>query len=268
MPALRALGAQRPRSGDTGAATTLVCLPYAGGTSRTYEGWLPHLPASVRLLAADLPGHGLLRGDEPVTRDLSYVTERLCDQIPPPARAGRLVLFGYSLGGCLAFALARAWRERWGAAPYALAVAAYDAPWAPRALPFFRDLEDHELLTRVGEFGAVPQALLAHRELAPLLVRALRADIAMAEEYRPERAQPLSCRVSVFGWARDPLTTPGGLAAWSREAAPGAYRRHLYDDPPGGHFFAERDPEPALRALFADLDADVSTPVRASAPTS
>ncbi|MFI0261908.1 thioesterase II family protein [Streptomyces sp. NPDC017056] len=244
----------RPLAGDESATSTLVCLPYAGGTPRVYEDWARHLPPHVRLLAADLPGHGLLRGDEPVTCDLSYVTDTLCAELPDPGRAGRLVLFGHSLGGCPAFALARAWRERWGTAPHALAIAAYDAPWAPRHLPYFAELAADELWQRVGEFGAIPQPMLEHRDLAPLLVRSLRADIAMAESYRHTPAPPLDCRVSVFGWAGDPLTTPEGLAAWSDEAAPGAYRRHLYTDPPGGHFFAERDPGPVIAALLADLD--------------
>ncbi|MFG3285505.1 thioesterase II family protein [Streptomyces sp. NPDC048111] len=247
------------------AHTTLVCLPYAGGTPRIYDGWLPHLPDGVRLLAADLPGHGFLRGDEAVCDDLAYVTGRLCAELPAPERAGRLVLFGYSLGGCLAHALAHAWRERWGRAPYALAVAALDAPWAPRALPYFAGLPADELWSRVGAFGAIPEPLLAHRELAPLLVRALRADIAMAEGYQP-KAPPLECRVSVFGWSGDPLTTRPGLAAWSAEAAPGAHREHLYADPPGGHFFAERDPGPVVAALFADLATPA--PARPLRPTS
>ncbi|MER7151364.1 thioesterase II family protein [Streptomyces lydicus] len=247
----------RPLAGDDHATTTLVCLPYAGGTPQTYQGWVPHLPADVRLLAVDLPGHGLLRGDEPVHTDLAYVTDKLCAELPDPRRAGRLVLFGYSLGGCLAFALARAWRDRWGTAPYALAIAAYDAPWAPRRLPFFADLPPEELWSRVGAFGAIPRPVLEHHELAPLLVRALRADITMAESYRPAPAPPLGCRVSVFGCAQDPLTTQEGLAAWSAQAAPGTYRRHLYTDPPGGHFFAERDPGPVIAALFADLGAPV-----------
>ncbi|MFE7311641.1 thioesterase II family protein [Streptomyces sp. NPDC057555] len=241
-------------AGDDSATTTLVCLPYAGGTPRIYDGWIPHLPSHVRLLAVDLPGHGLLRGDEPVTSDLSYVTETLCAEVPSPEQAGRLVLFGYSLGGCLALTLARAWRDRWGVAPYALAIAAYDAPWAPRRLPYFAGLPDGELWSRVGAFGAIPRPLLEHPELTPLLVRALRADIAMAEGYRPAHGPPLGCRVSVFGYTQDPLTTPEGLAAWSREAAPGAYRPHLYADPPGGHFFAERDPGPVVSDLLAGLD--------------
>jgi surfactin synthase thioesterase subunit len=243
----------RTLAGDADAHTTLVCLPYAGGTPRVYDGWIPLLPTGVRLLAADLPGHGLLRGEEPVVTDLGRISERLCAELPAPGRVGRLVVFGYSLGGCLALGLARAWRDRWGTAPYALAVAAYDAPWAPRRLPYFADLPVAELWSRVGAFGAIPQPLLDQPELAPLFVRALRADIAMAEGYRPAPVPPLGCRVSVFGYDRDPLTTPEGLAAWSVEAAPGAYRRHLYVDPPGGHFFAERDPGPVVSALLADL---------------
>jgi surfactin synthase thioesterase subunit len=243
----------RPLAGDEDAHTTLVCLPYAGGTPRIYDGWVPHLPAGVRLLAADLPGHGLLRGEEPVVSDLGRLTGTLCTELPAPQRAGRLVVFGYSLGGCLALGLARAWRDRWGTAPYALAVAAYDAPWAPRRLPWFAGLPDGELLSRVGAFGAIPQPLLDRPELAPLFVRALRADIAMAEGYRLTRTAPLNCRVSVFGCDRDPLTTPEGLAAWSAQAAPGSYRRHVYADPPGGHFFAERDPGPVVEDLLADL---------------
>jgi medium-chain acyl-[acyl-carrier-protein] hydrolase len=142
--------------------------------------------------------------------------------------------FGHSLGGLLAFEVARA-RQRLGARPpAALIVAGTRAPDLPRAEPPISQLPDDNFIAALSSrYQGIPPAVLANRELLELCLPVLRADLRAVETYRCPPDRPLACPLIALGGVHDPLVTAHELAAWSRHTTAAFVQRRV----PGDHFF-------------------------------
>src|SRR5690606_8103150 len=87
------------------ARMRLFLFPYAGGGPASFRQWHLYFPESVELWVAHYPGRGARFG-EPSVDSVDLLTEELSRAI-----AGLLArpfgFFGHSLGGLLAYELAR-----------------------------------------------------------------------------------------------------------------------------------------------------------------
>ena len=88
----------------------LLCFPYAGGSATSLRPLEETVNPVISLHLATLPGRGRRFG-EPATSDISVLVNGFCDAIERIAPQ-RFVLFGHSMGGILAFEVARALRRR------------------------------------------------------------------------------------------------------------------------------------------------------------
>src|SRR5260370_30684479 len=92
------------------ARARLLCFPHAGGGTSLWRPWstTPGLPAWVEVAAIQLPGHGT-RSGEPLFTENEQLVEALVEALLPSiAKEGlAMAFFGHSLGGLLAFAVAR-----------------------------------------------------------------------------------------------------------------------------------------------------------------
>ncbi len=90
----------RPTDPDT----TLVCLPFLGGSDRTWAGVAEALGAALPVLAIDLPGFGDAASvpGYSVAAMVDHVAARIA-----AARPARWLLAGHSMGAKVALALAR-----------------------------------------------------------------------------------------------------------------------------------------------------------------
>ena len=89
---------------DSASGPRLVCFPYAGGQSLAFRGLDEHLPPHWELWGLDPPGHGWAPG---VALDsVETLVDLYLNTMPRELLAGA-VLYGHSLGGCVAFELAR-----------------------------------------------------------------------------------------------------------------------------------------------------------------
>ncbi|MEV4412771.1 alpha/beta fold hydrolase [Catellatospora sp. NPDC049609] len=214
------------RAGRAAPELTLVLLHHAGGSAASFAPFARLLPASWRLLAAELPG----RFYEPPTRRCRNVGEAVAHLSAALRRelAGPYALFGHSLGALLAFEVARE-LERDGPGPAWLGVSGCPAPpafaatWAsarggdisPQRLPRW--------VRGVGGGGRFDERMLA----------TLRDDLAIAADYTFTAGAALRASLSVFQGDADPLTSARNVAAWAAQAGAGAAFHTL----PGGHFF-------------------------------
>src|SRR5688572_24867061 len=87
------------------ASVRLLCLPFAGGAASAFLGWNKSLPPGVELCAAQPPGRER-RLSEPAFRELESLLDSL-EAAAAPLLDKPFVLFGYSLGGRIAFELTR-----------------------------------------------------------------------------------------------------------------------------------------------------------------
>lgn len=229
-------------------AIELHCFAHAGGGVSAFGGWRAGVGSGVRTVPVVLPGRdGLRRQPRATTRAeliaalLGPLTARIADGRP-------YALYGHSLGGLVAHALAGEAIARGLPAPVLLAVGASPPPLTPPLHPG-EDITDERLLRFVTDLGAAPGGELAapgsiwYRRVLPVLRDDLRlaAGLREAALADPERAV-LPVPVLAVGGRDDPVVDGRALDGWSRWTTGRLVRRTV----PGGHFFLRGPHVPRL----------------------
>ncbi len=225
----------------------LFCFSYAGGSAAPYLAWQAALPPSIEVCAVQLPGRGPRLLEKPL-RSMFQLVEVLA---PIIAREADLpfAFFGHSLGGLLAFELARHCRRHWLPMPEHLFVSASSAPGQRRNPKRLHTLDDHALIEALREYNGTPPAALADRELMELLLPAIRADFAVVENYAYGEGAPLDIPISVLAGRQDNHVAPGSLQGWQGETT-ATCTTHWFD---GDHFFIHAQQRAVIDCIRAGL---------------
>jgi medium-chain acyl-[acyl-carrier-protein] hydrolase len=233
------------------AKLRLFCLPYAGGSAHIFADWADALPAPVTVHRLELPGRGLRFVDPPeesvdaLVDDLSLTILQHLD-LP-------FALFGHSLGGIVAFELARR-LQRDIEPPVHLFVSAVRAPDSPPDEAPASSLSDAEFHQHIRGLNGTPQDLLDNEELMQLMLPVLRADFTAADSYRYRPGPPLRCPITAFGSRTDPEVSVAQLRGWRRHTS-GRFTVRVM---PGDHFFLH-SARGELLTLLADALSETST---------
>jgi surfactin synthase thioesterase subunit len=125
------------------------------------------------------------------------------------------VLFGHGLGALIAFETARRLQARhWPM--LALFVSGQGRP-AQGPPPKLSDLPFDELVLQLRQRHVLPSDLLSNPDAMRLVLHVIRADVAMAEEYRYEPACPLACPIVACDASTDPHASRSGVEDWKQE---------------------------------------------------
>lgn len=239
----------------------LLCFAHAGGGATPFFRWGSMMPEGVSVCPVRRPGRESTHA-EPLLRDIGALaagTLQAMERLPPRPT----VLFGHSVGGLLAYEVARR-MQAMGAAPALLIVSAKPPPQVPATRADLGHLGDAQFLDAVDRiYGGIPKELKAAPELLQMLLPIIRADIVASEAYRHTAGPRLRCPIVVCFGADDRAVDPAGLSAWGELTEGGLEVRGF----PGGHFFVY---EPgsgflaAVRELLAPLAASggAVTPAR------
>jgi medium-chain acyl-[acyl-carrier-protein] hydrolase len=227
----------------------LICLPYAGGTANSYRRWVGRLP-DVDVLAAYLPGRDRRFSETPATRFEPLLDDLLVELVP--YLDTQFCLFGHSMGGLLAYELARR-LEAQGRAPK-LVVASGTA--APGLFTTNRDRtvpDDESLLATVRRDADASGEILANAELMTLLLPVLRADLGLVADYVNRPEPPLRSPLILY-YGRDEVLDPTLLV---KQWAPAAARTPVARSFAGGHLFVDQQSEAVLAQLADDVRESV-----------
>lgn len=239
-------------AGDVDSASTrpmLLCLPYAGAGAGIYRRWTTALQAAD-VVAVQLPGRDERSRERPVD-SMSVLVGQLADALGQSGGLSRpLVLFGHSLGGLVAFELARALRQRGMALPRRLILSGCGLPVAAQTTRF-HELPDAEFLEAISRRYEMPTDSLADPAVRKSLLPALRADVRLLETYQPVPEPPLACPIHVLGGTRDALISRTDLLGWSAETR-AQFTLDLFE---GGHMFLRSGDQELL--VLKSLDADL-----------
>ncbi|WP_434599541.1 thioesterase II family protein [Streptomyces sp. A5-4] len=228
------------------AHTTLYCLPHAGGAASAYRDWSTQLPAWLEVVAVQLPGREHRVAEPPTFSPEDTAAAVEADLSAHPDRS--IVLFGHSMGGLLAFEVARLLARDGGPAPTGLFVSGSEHPAAKEHTdPAVSQLSDPELLDWAVALGGMPAWVVAEPQMHELVLPILRADCAWLENHVYRAAAPLACPITVMAGEADPHVGITGLRAWQMETT-GNFRMRRH---PGGHFYAD-DKLPEVLGGVAD----------------
>ncbi len=210
------------------------------------------LPASVAMGAVQLPGREARLAEAPFTR-MAPLIEAMADAVAPQLRQPT-AFFGHSMGALLAFELARELVRRGQPAPVSLIVSGRRAPtFQGNEAPLHPLPDDAFVAELVRRYDAIPQAILAERDLMALFLPVLKADFAVFETHRHEDGPPLPCPIAIYGGDADPQTAE--MEGWAALCAGPATRRVF----PGGHFYLVPQRQAVATAIAEDLGVMVGT---------
>jgi surfactin synthase thioesterase subunit len=222
----------RPERRD--AQARVLCVPYAGGSAQVYHVLARSMPERIEVGAVQLPGRWNRR-HEPFLRRVSDAAGRLADEItrlsPRP-----YALFGYSVGGFVAFETARILaRDAKQQQPRALIVAASRAPTERPSLPHLHMLSDAEFIRgHVQRYpGGIAPAIFDEPDLLAMLLPVLKADTEMFETYQYLPGESLSCPIYTIAGEQDHRCPPSLMAGWKKETTGSLFAETVA----GNHFF-------------------------------
>jgi surfactin synthase thioesterase subunit len=226
-------------------APVAVFFPYAGGSAATFRSWAPRMHGCA-FVGVELPGRGR-RFEERRITDIELVVAGVCDALDA-YRGHRLAFFGHSLGGLIAFEVARclttADREI-----DLLVVSGCRAPQTGLGRPPIAHLTDEGFLTAALDLGLASRDLAKDEELRRHYLPVLRADISMAERYRYRPRPPLSVPTAAFGGRSDPHVPEPVLLAWGQLVERPLEVRWFAGD----HMFVHTEQEAVLAAFMSLL---------------
>ncbi len=250
------------------AALRLICFPFAGGGPSVFRDWSRGLPASIEVVAAQLPGRGARMSQAPHTLIGPLVSEMARAIVPLLDRP--FAFFGHCMGALIMFELVRHLRRENLPLPRHLFVSASPAPNG-YLIPVLDPATGRYLDERPGsgrtvipihalpldafvevlrflDFGPT-RALLDDPALLRLLVPTVQADFEVCDTYSYDREPLLTMPLSVVGGDEDPFATRENLDRWRQETS-GPFE---ICSRPGDHYYLFPDRHWLLRFIAKRL---------------
>jgi medium-chain acyl-[acyl-carrier-protein] hydrolase len=236
----------RPRAAP---AFRLFCFPYAGAGIAAFRSWGEYLSPEVEVCCIQMPGREHRWRERPV---ISF--DELIPQLT--LALGRFsdlpyAFYGHSIGARVAFEVALELGKTGPSRPSHLFVGASPAPQIPWSYPPIVQLPEAELVAEVGRrYGSIPPAVLEDNELRQLVVRSLRADFSLIENYRRPSSGLVDCPLSAFAGSEDSTVPLSHIEAW-RSRTMASFELHTI---PGDHFFLQS----ARNSLLESIDGKLT----------
>ncbi|MFG2142259.1 thioesterase II family protein [Streptomyces sp. NPDC048650] len=225
---------------------TLVCFPHAGGSASYFRPLADTLGPAVEVLSVQYPGRQDRRAEAPITSIPRLADEILTVLESLPRR--RLVLFGHSMGACVAFEVARRIEQRSSLELLGLVASGRSAP------PTLRDtkvrfMDDDGVTAEIRRLNGTDDRLLLDDDVIRMIMPAIRGDYLAVESYRYQPGPPLRCPISVLVGDDDPQVTRAEAEEW-RDHTEGGFTLRGF---PGGHFYLAEQKAQVAQTLTEDL---------------
>jgi surfactin synthase thioesterase subunit/short-subunit dehydrogenase/acyl carrier protein len=233
----------------------LFCFPYNGGTSSIFLPWSEGLPPDIEVCIIQLPGQ-IDRPSEKHFEQLATVVEKLAEVLLPYLDKP-FAFYGHSIGGTIAFELARQLRREYNLSPAHLFVGASPAPQLPYPYPSVVEIYESER-NEQAPFSYLVESVQQNTELIRFLLPGFKAGSLMLENYVYSDEEPLVCPISVFGGMQDNTITQKHLSAW-HEQTRSHFKLQIF---PGNHLFMHGDQKQLLEVLSHELIALLNAPVK------
>ncbi|QOY92797.1 thioesterase [Massilia sp. UMI-21] len=212
----------------------LFCFSYAGGSAANYRAWHGELAPAIEVCAMQLPGRGARFSETPMS-SMVEIVQAAAAEIARQDDGKPFYFLGHSLGGLLAFEVARHCQAHALPMPEHLFVAGCAAPQMRGPSNNLHTLSDRDFLAALRDYGGTAPEVLASQELMQLLLPMMRADFGLAEEYDYRTAPLLEIPITVLAGESDDLVSPAQAKAWQLETDQ-AFGVEWFN---GNHFFVD-----------------------------
>ena len=234
------------------AKMQLLCIPYAGGSTRDFYDWIPRFP-DIEFGLIAYPGRGHRISEKPIL-DINEMLQTIFDECKKVITK-EFAIFGHSMGSILSYGLAKR-LEQSNFVAKCLFVSAAAAPTRyineSNTLSLLPD--DEFIRVLVERYSAIPKQILKDKELIKMFVKIMRADISLEEQYikkcTVETCNPISSDIAAFGGLDDTAVTDHALSTWS-PLTTGSFSKKMF---PGTHFYLKEYPELLFKEISNILD--------------
>lgn len=226
----------------------LFCFPYGGGTSEIFRLWPKQLPDEIELVAIELPGHGTRAAQPFITDWQQLITELYSDFVNHIDKP--YVIFGHSLGACIAFSLLQKLQECDDRLPEHLFVSACNPP---DVYPFehsIHDLSDEAMFEFVFNINPRLKFLAKNSDEVKVLSSLLKSDLLLAETWDRDTEIKLNVSISTLVGVSDTFAPPENMETWKNYTSK-EYSYYLFQ---GDHFFLEPKRDSLLNLIKAKIE--------------
>lgn len=192
------------------AVETLFIFPHAGGSAAGYKPFARAFTMDAKRIAVQYPGR-TGRHDVPDLASISALADDIYPLLRPKIKGSRVAFFGHSMGGLLAFDIARR-LERDGDCPAALFVSASPAP-GHGGYEQLHQGSDDELLEMVAAMTGTDSRFVGG-EFGATVLKTLRNYGAITSYSCPPGAT-VSCPVYAYAAADDAAVSYESMRGWS-----------------------------------------------------
>jgi medium-chain acyl-[acyl-carrier-protein] hydrolase len=222
----------------------LFLFPYAGGVPAAFNKWPAEFPENIETNIVHYPGRGSRFNEAPI-KELTVLVHEI-NQAILPLLDKPFIFFGHSMGGILAFELAR----QLDIQPQILFISACGAPQLPNPNPPIHSLSDSEFLKSLQDFNGLPADAISNSELMQLLLPTLRADFEAIENYKYLSSEHhLTCPVIAFGGTDDAHVGRDRLEGW-RHHTNSSFKSQYFS---GDHFFINTARQSVIACMIAEI---------------
>jgi surfactin synthase thioesterase subunit len=210
------------------AVETLFIFPHAGGSAAAYKPFARAFSMVAKRIAVQYPGRAGGH-DVPDLASISALADDIYPLLRPKITGSRVAFFGHSMGGLLAFDIARR-LEHDGDSLVALFVSASPAPGHGGYEQLHRG-SDHELLEMVATMTGTDSRFVGGQFGATVL-KTLR-NYGAITSYSCPPGTTVSCPVYAYAAADDTAVSYDSMRAWSGFTT----ADHALRTVAGDHFF-------------------------------
>jgi medium-chain acyl-[acyl-carrier-protein] hydrolase len=245
-----------PEVRTPGAATRLFCFAHACGSAIAFRPWMAAAPPGLEVVAVELPGHGDRIAERPVS-DIGDLAAAIRSAMGPYLDRP-YALYGHSMGAAVAIVLARLLAaDPHGLSPFTLVIGgcAPACDYARSSWYLSPECSDEELIAWMRRVGGTPPDVLAVPRLLPLILRLMRADLAVLDSWRRNHPPaPLPCPIRAIAGRHDAVVPAAKMSAWQAETA-ADFSLTVVD---GNHFFYSQATRTVLKLIAADQAAEAA----------
>ncbi|MCP4219507.1 MAG: thioesterase [bacterium] len=223
----------------------LFCFPFAGGSAAAFNKWRQYLDKDIEIHPVEFSGRGR-RIYDPLYDSIEEAVTDIHGIIGGQMNEGPYAFFGHSMGGIIAYELARKVRDNNEKEPLHVFYSGRGAPHVEgKEYKKFYDLPEEEFKKEIIDLGGTPKEFFEYPELLDVLMPMLRSDFKIAETYeRVKDQKPFGYDISVLLGKKEEVT-PEQMVGW-REVTRGVCSVHYFE---GDHFFINEQPGRVVKVV-------------------
>jgi surfactin synthase thioesterase subunit len=225
----------------------LICFPFAGGSSYSYQRFEKYLPNNIKIVNAELPGRGR-RMDEPLEKDIRKMAADVFHAIKPFLNSP-YAIYGHSMGALLGYLVAQLIYNEGFPLPIGLFVSGRGGPSLIERKERRYDLPQPEFFSVLKELGGCPEEILADEVMMEFFEPIIRADFEAVETFKYQPENPLHLPVeAMIGRSED--ITEHEARLWEKETT-GTFNLTYFE---GDHFFIYQHEHEIINMIIKKLN--------------